>query len=48
MIGGRGKKEDKEAPQRGGKEQDEPEEKEDKVSSNEDTDEPLEIIWQAL
>ena len=40
--------EEEEAPQRGGKEQDEPEEKEDKVSSNEDTDEPLEIIWQAL
>ena len=40
--------EEEEAPQRGGKEQEEPEEKEDKVSSNEDTDEPLEIIWQAL
>ena len=40
--------EEEEAPQRGGKEQDEPEEKEDKVSSNKDTDEPLEIIWQAL
>ena len=40
--------EEEEAPQRRGKEQEEPEEKKDKVSSNEDTDEPLEIIWQAL
>ena len=40
--------EEEEAPTRGGKEQDEPEEKEDKVSSNENDGEPLEIIWQAL
>ena len=40
--------EEEEAPTRGGKEQDEPEEKEDKVSSNENDGEPLEIIWQTL
>ena len=39
--------EEEEAPARGGKEQDEQPEKEDKVSSNENN-EPLEIIWQAL